>query len=269
MDVTLPAEERLSPRPDRVARRLDDLARCITGEVDIVERVVTLPSTGRAYRIMTPTEAGRERMFDLIRDHPHTPKPWWSKLWPSGVALADMVFERRDVVAGKRVLELGCGLGVTATAAIEAGAQLTVSDYSSLALAFCRYNALANTGRGPRTLRVNWREVEEGMLARVEQGGAFPLILAADVLYESTDIAPFLALVDRLLAPDGLLWLAEPGRKTSQRFLNMLAASGWEGESLTLAGPWPDDDDVEVGVHLLRRSAGFDELTGTLAGWRT
>jgi hypothetical protein len=81
-------------------------------------------------------------------------------------------------------------------------------------------------------------------------------VLAADVLYEERDIEPMLDLVDKLVAREGLLWLAEPGRRVAQLFLELAATAGWQRESETDAGPWPDpkDEDVAVGVHRLRRS---------------
>jgi predicted nicotinamide N-methyase len=230
---------------------------------------VTLPKSGRRYDIHIPTEAARELLFEQARKDPVKQMPYWARIWASGVALADAVLEREHEIAGKRVLEMGCGLGVTATAAIQAGAHLTVADYTTMPLTFCRYNTLCNAGSGPRSLRVNWRTPDPLSWTRATAGGGWPIILAADVLYESRDIAPLLELVDKLLAPDGVLWLAEPGRATAQRFLTAAAAAGWQGESEYHTGPWPDQSDTRVGIHFLRRASYVDPLAATLGGWRT
>jgi 2-polyprenyl-3-methyl-5-hydroxy-6-metoxy-1,4-benzoquinol methylase len=126
-----------------------------------------------------------------------------------------------------------------------------------------------NTGRSPRTLCVNWRQPTTQATIRAESFNGFPVILAADVLYESPDIDPLIELIDRLLAPDGVLWLAEPGRKTSERFLNTVALAGWRGESFYSEGPWPDGTTTRVGIHLLQRPPGAEALLDTLGGWRT
>jgi hypothetical protein len=91
------------------------------------------------------------------------------------------------------------------------------------------------------------------LLAEADALRGYPLILAADVLYEQRDIAPLLALVARLLAPDGELWLAEPGRETARRFLAEATAAGWREQVEYAAGPWPEGN-VRVGLHFLRRS---------------
>jgi predicted nicotinamide N-methyase len=94
--------------------------------VDVAQ--VQLPVTGRSYRITMPTEAARGGLFAQVQHQPDAPKPFWAQLWPSGIALADTLIPAGAELAGARVLELGSGLGVTATAALEAGAQLTAVD---------------------------------------------------------------------------------------------------------------------------------------------
>lgn len=237
------------------------------GQIEMTE--VVLPKSGLRYDIHLPTEEMRERLFEEGRKDPVKQMPYWARIWASGVALADAALARQEQLSGQRVLEMGCGLGVTATAAIQAGANLTVADYSEMPLTFCRYNALSNAGDGPRSLRVNWRTPDRLSWTRATAGGGWPIILAADVLYESRDIAPLLELVDKLLAPDGVLWLAEPGRATAQRFLTVAAAAGWQGESEYHTGPWPDQSDTRVGIHFLRRASYLDPVAGILGGWRT
>lgn len=254
--------------PHLRTRRAAALRECLETQAELQQDAVILPMTGRQYTIHIPTDASRDRMFEEAQKDPDKTMPFWSRIWPSGVGLADAVLRRSDQVAGLRVLELGCGLGTTATAALEAGARLVVADYSTLPIAFCRYNALYNTGRAPSSIQFNWRHPSSHAMARAESGGGFPLILAADLLYESRDIEPLLAIVERLLAPDGMLWLAEPGRRTAQRFLNTAAELGWQGVSEEFRGPWPDASDTTVHIHFLRRPTHADYLATSLGGWR-
>jgi len=214
------------------------------------ERVV-LPRTGRAYAIVRPTDT--DHLLDRVAADPEQNLPYWAEIWPSGVALADAITGRPDLLRGARVLELGAGLGVTATAALAAGADLTVTDYAPESLLLCRLNTRVNAGREPTALRTNWRHPDTALLAAT--GAGFPVVLAADVLYEGRDVAPLLALVDRLVAPGGLLWLAEPGRHVAARFLDAARVAGWHGPSDTHPGPWPDPKDagVVVGLHALQR----------------
>lgn len=163
--------------------------------------------------------------------------PYWAMPWASGLALAEMVLQQRHLVGGRRVLELGCGLGTTATAALEAGANLTVSDCFVETLTYCRFNALRNTGREPDTLLVDWRTAR-GVAALV-RSGPYDLVLAADVLYEPADVAHLMALIPALTGSRGAFWLAEPGRTTSRRFVDAVSAAGWQSRVTELTRDWP------------------------------
>ena len=230
---------------------LDELADVGPLRVDRVD----LPGVSASYLIARPVDC--DRLLDAAQSDPEQNLPYWAELWPSGIALAAAIARDPGSLSGQRVLELGCGLGVTAIAALRAGAELLVTDYAAEALAICSLNALAAAGRVPSCLRLNWREAGVALL---DAGGAgFPIVLAADVLYEARDVAPLLALVERVVAPGGSLWLAEPGRGPAARFLAAIAGRGWVGERDECRGPWPDPEDnrkgVVVGIYRLRRRA--------------
>ena len=238
-------------RPVPLADRLRRLRAKVEGIGPLAVERVALPWSGETVEVLRPTDM--DRLLERVAADPEQNLPYWSEVWPSGIALADALARRPETVRGRRVLELGAGLGVTAVAALGAGANLTVADYAPEALLLCRYNALRSAGREPATVRINWRRPAPSLFARV--GAGFPVVLAADVLYEARDVEPLLALVARLVAPDGLLWLAEPGRPAARRFLDAARSAGWRGTTETHPGPWPDPKDarVVVGIHRLRR----------------
>ncbi len=174
--------------------------------------------------------------------------PYWALLWPSGLALAEALLADPQQVCGKRTLELGCGLGVTAAVALSLGARLTVSDLFDDALLFTEYNALHCAGHTPATLLLNWR-TPVGR-ERLLRAAPFDLLLAADVLYEAEDLEPLLALAPALLRSGAPFWLAEPGRKASHSFVEAALARGWRDQPTTAERAWPPDGDVtRVVVH--------------------
>ncbi len=174
--------------------------------------------------------------------------PYWALLWPSGMALAEALLADPAVAQRGRTLELGCGLGVTALAALQAGAALWTADCFVEALSFCRYNALLNIGQRPHPLLLDWRSAagQEACVA----AGPFALVLAADVLYELEDVTPLLELVPRLVTPGGAFWLAEPGRRVSLAFTRAAAERGWRDEPSDHERIWPHDTKpTRVTVH--------------------
>jgi predicted nicotinamide N-methyase len=212
---------------------------------------IALPRSERVLTIHRPEDT--DALLDHAADDPEQNLPYWAEIWPSGMALADAILTEPEIVRGKRALELGAGIGVTAIAALSSRAKLLAVDYAPEALTLCRFNALANTGHDVETCQLNWRRPDDGFQARV--GNGFPVVLAADVLYERRDVEPLLTLVDWLVAPDGMFWLAHPRRDPALRFIEAMATDGWVGSRDAHPGPWPDEKDtgVIVDIHRLRR----------------
>lgn len=198
----------------------------------------------------TYDESGEARAADVARatvaSGAHL--PYWALLWPSGLALAEALLAEPAIARDKRTLELGCGLGVTATVALQLGARLTVSDLFDDALLFAEYNMRRGAARAPTALLLNWR-TPEGR-ERLLSAAPFELLLAADVLYEPEDLEPLLALAPALLQPGAPFWLAEPGRKASRAFVEAALQRGWRDQPSIVERAWPPDGDVtRVTIH--------------------
>ncbi len=217
----------------------------------LVETSLNIEQGVAPYLVLQPEDM--DALLDGAEDDPEQNLPYWAELWPSGIALARAIAREPQMVLGEQVLEIGSGLGVTAAAALRAGAQLIAADYSPESLLLCRYNCLRIAGREPETVQLNWRQPSDDLLALV--GDGFPIVLAADVLYESRDVEPLLRFMEQIVAPGGLLWLAEPGRPPAARFLTAADEAGWSRASTTADGPWPDPKDagVVVGLHRMWR----------------
>jgi predicted nicotinamide N-methyase len=204
---------------------------------DVVEEPVQLG--GLTVRILRPRDGDAVLDELLAEDDPDEDRlPFWAELWPSGSALAGAVAGRS--LAGRRVLELGCGLGLVSVAAALAGASVLAVDRSPEATRFAALNAARN-GVALETAVVAFDQPE-----RLLAAAPWDLVLAADVLYEQRNVAVLVWLLPRLVAPIGEVWLADPGRSMLSRFLAGADATGWEHEQLA-AGPGT------VAVHRLRR----------------
>jgi predicted nicotinamide N-methyase len=280
--------ELASLRPERGrrgARKLTHRARSLFA---LRELTLMLPGAAHPYRMVLPADPDAPldqfatSAFHVEADHQATARnaglpplraaacdarrilatgehlPYWGLLWPSGQALAEALLAARETLAetppaggrGRTALELGCGLGLTATAALELGYRLIATDCFPEALVFCRSNTLRNLGRQPRTWLLDWR-TPSGRAACLS-AAPLDLLLAADVLYEEPDIAPLLDLAPRLLAPGGAFWLAEPGRRVSRAFVTEARARGWHDAPTEYVCAWPPDGDVvAVTVHRL------------------
>lgn len=71
--------------------------------------------------------------------------PFWAFAWPGGQGLARYILDNPSVVAGKRVLDIGSGSGLTSIAAIKAGAcSALAADVDPVAEAAALANATLN-----------------------------------------------------------------------------------------------------------------------------
>jgi predicted nicotinamide N-methyase len=121
-------------------------------------------------------------------------------------------------VNGKRVIELGAGLGLPSLTAALLGADVLATDWADDAVALLRANAERNH-LALRVERVRWDEPDE-LLAQAP----FELVLGADLLYEARNATQLLELLPRL---GGEIVLADPGRPFADGFLEH-----WRVESL-------------------------------------
>jgi predicted nicotinamide N-methyase len=106
------------------------------------------------------------------------PTPFWAIAWPAAVVLARHILNHRHLVAGKTVVDLGCGGGLAGIAAARSGARKVIAnDIDPVALVMARRNAAAN--------KVS---LETSHLNLTENAGAVTtnVILVADLFYHRT-----------------------------------------------------------------------------------
>jgi predicted nicotinamide N-methyase len=189
---------------------------------DVVEETFVLG--GRTVRMLRPRDADAVLDDVLAEEDPADDRlPFWAELWPSGVALARAL--SGQPLAGRRLLELGCGLGLVSVTAALAGAGVLAADQSPEAAAFAAANA-AHNGVGLQTAVCAF--AQPGPLLA---GAPWDLVVAADVLYEPGNLPELLWLLPRLVDDAGAVWVADPGRPMLERFLAGVDATGWRCET--------------------------------------
>ena len=146
----------------------------------------------------------------------------WSlfgQVWPSGRVLAEAM--SHFDVAGKRILELGCGLGLSSLVLAQRGANVVASDHHPLAESFLAYNAGLNDLPAVTYRDLPWA-VPDATL------GSFDLIIGSDILYERDHAAQIAAMMLRHANPDAELLVTDPGRGNSAPFTRAMASQGYE-----------------------------------------
>jgi predicted nicotinamide N-methyase len=129
--------------------------------------------------------------------------PYWAYHWAGGIALARYLLDRPDIVAGRRVLDLGAGSGIVGIAAAKAGArEVFASDIDVNAFAALDLNAETNG------------VVISSILGDLTSGPPIPvdLVVIGDLFYERDLAARVTRFLDRCLDSGIGALIGDPGR---------------------------------------------------------
>jgi predicted nicotinamide N-methyase len=128
--------------------------------------------------------------------------PFWAFAWPGSQALARIVLDRPELVAGRRVLDFAAGCGLAAIACARAGAAMVeAAEIDRMAIAAIRLNAREN---GVSVL-AETRDV-------VGDACRWDIILCGDVCYEAPMTGHILPWLRAMAAAGAEVWIADPGR---------------------------------------------------------
>ena len=191
---------------DRLVASLERRFVTVNDDVRVGDRQVNILRPRSAEDLISEADFEREERL-----------PYWAELWPSSTILANFIIGA-GVPRGPLV-ELGAGVGLVSIAAAMAGHAVMATDYYDDSLAFARANSFRNLGYEFDTALLDWRAVPDSF-------PRYDVVVASDVLYESR-YAPLVAGVfDRLLAGNGVGYVADPGRVAASAFTDACASLG-------------------------------------------
>lgn len=173
-------------------------------------------------------------------------------------------FDPRDrrPLAGKRVLDVGCGAGLLTEPLARLGAQVTGLDAAPENIAAAKMHA---EGQG---LAIDYRVGEVSAL--VAEGRRFDLVTSMEVIEHVADQAAFVAVLAAALATGGLLIVSTPNR-TPLSQLAMITLGEGLGRIPKGTHDWkrfltPDELEKMLGSNGLktidRRGLAFSPATG-------
>jgi predicted nicotinamide N-methyase len=224
-----------SPLPARLAEQLP----LVTVEVPIGDRI---------WRVLAVHN--QDALLEVADQLAHI--PYGFLLWESAVALADWLAGRPAEIAGRRVLELGAGMGLPGLVARSLGAVVCQTDHEPHTLQVAAVNAAQNEVTGIHQFVADWRDWEH-----TEQ---YDLLIGADILYERAMHRHLEPIFRRNLAPGGQLLLADPSRPQALDFVAGLEKRGWQFEitmqTITLPPPYREGKAVNVALLSGQQSVG-------------
>lgn len=121
---------------------------------------------------------------------------------------------------GKRVLEIGCGIGLTSIVLHNMGIDITASDYHPLARKFLDENILNNELSPIKFQTGNW-EAENPLL------GEYDLIIGSDVLYEPAHAESVSRFIDYHSSIEVEVIIIDPNRGNRANFTKKMITLGY------------------------------------------
>lgn len=149
----------------------------------------------------------------------NVPPPYWAFAWAGGQALARYILDNPELMVGRSVLDLGSGSGLTAIAAMRAGAaRVLASDIDAFALSATIMNAAENS------VAVETTQADFLAAAAAELAADFDVILVGDLFYERQLADKVLAFIEAASKQGLVVFIGDPQRNYFPRGRFTLAA---------------------------------------------
>lgn len=153
------------------------------------------------------SDYGNDEIDDLI--------PYWTELWPSAIGLSKFIIDHNDLITDKKVIEIGCGLGLPSIVAASYSSNILATDLLNDAIIFASKNAKINKLDSRINFKLlDWRNPDAAQ--------KYEIVLASDVAYEQRFFEDLPGALFHLMTDDGVAILSEPGRKFTEPFIDML-----------------------------------------------
>lgn len=156
--------------------------------------------------------------------------------WPPSFILARFLSLNRELVKGRRILELGAGLGIPSVVAVSCGAFVKLTDIHTRAMNWARLNLKTNSEKmkfeiylpsefpkqTPPSSRMpcacvgylDWKNLTggpDGEDSNEPEAGNYDVILGSDIIHENEHASLVASCLDQLLSPDGVAFVINGG----------------------------------------------------------
>lgn len=145
--------------------------------------------------------------------------PLFGLLWPSSQVLANLMLDYK--VKGCRILEVGCGIGLSSLILNQRGMNISATDYHPEAKAFLAKNVKLNEGDPIPFTRTGWADNNEEL-------GKFDLIIGSDLLYEQDHIDLLSNFIEKHSNKECEVIIVDPGRGNVNKFSKKMVDFGYE-----------------------------------------
>jgi predicted nicotinamide N-methyase len=176
---------------------------------------VQLTQIGAEKAIYIPAyEAVKTFYADLLALDPATPFPYWAKVWPSAIALHNVLQKHPILIKDKNVIELGAGIGLPSLMMADIAKSIQISDYNLDAVELLRKNIEHLELENAEALRLDWNALPEAIYPEV--------VILSDVNYDPTQFETLTKMIEKFLHQGSTVILSTPQRIMASPFVQKL-----------------------------------------------
>jgi len=151
----------------------------------------------------------------LLALDPATPFPYWAKVWPSAIALHNVLQKHPSLIRDKTVLELGAGVGLPALMIADITKSIIISDYDSEAVELLQKNITHLQLQNAQAIQLDWNTIPENITAEV--------VILSDVNYDPTQFETLTKLIEKFIHQGCAIILSTPQRIMASPFVLALS----------------------------------------------
>ena len=145
-------------------------------------------------------------------------------LWPSSQVLANYMFKSHT--KSKRILEVGCGIGLSSLLLNHLNQDITATDYHPEVKAFLLKNTNLNYDKDIPFYRLDWEDKVNNSL------GKFDIIIGSDLLYQQNHGELLSNFINNYASNKCEVIIVDPSRGNHGKFKNEMLSFGFKYEKI-------------------------------------
>ncbi|MFZ9660291.1 MAG: hypothetical protein ACO29O_00320 [Chitinophagaceae bacterium] len=161
--------------------------------------------------------------------------PYWSKIWPSALAMSEWIMQQPELIRGLNVMEIGAGIGLPSFVSSKYAKNIIVTDQQQNALDLINININLNHIQNMSSAKTDWQS---------DQIIPAEIYLLSDVNYEPGSIGSLQNMIVEIMNAGGKICLSTPQRITAIAFVEFL-------KPYVLMSYIRDADSTPISLYLL------------------
>lgn len=156
----------------------------------------------------------------------NTAFPYWARIWPAALGMADYLDANPALFTNKKVIEFAAGLGLPSLLAAGRAATVLTTDYLPQAIAYIERSIAANGFSNMKAALYNWHTDHPEKEA--------DLVLLSDTNYDTADQEAVEKLIRHYLETGATVLLTTPHRLAARELLQRLDSYCRDTQALTV-----------------------------------